>query len=70
MNLIGDNFFWVLFLAGFNLLLAISGYIADKVNGPEGDRESPLGGKLCQRKSPADAGTVNRARQNKMSPSV
>ena len=55
MNLIADNFFWVLFLAGFNLLLAISGYIADK---------------LSQRKSPADAGTVNRARQNKMLPSV
>ena len=65
MNLIADNFFWVLFLAGFNLVLAVSGYIADKVNGPEGDRESPLGGggKLSQRNSPADAGTVNRARQ-------
>ena len=50
MNLIADNFFWVLFLAGFNLVLAVSGYIADKVNGPEGDRESPLGGQAVPKK--------------------
>ena len=63
MNLIADIFFWVLFLAGFNLLLAVSGYMADKVNGPEGDRESPLGGKLCQRKSPGGGKDTDRARQ-------
>lgn len=50
MELIGDNFAWVLFLAGFNLVLAVSGYIADKVNGPEGDRESPLGGQAVPKK--------------------
>ena len=39
MNLIADNFFWVLFLAGFNLLLAISGWIVDKLLGLMGWRE-------------------------------
>ena len=70
MNLIADNFFWVLFLAGFNLVLAVSGYIADKVNGPEGDRESPLGGASCPKEIAPLTQEPSTGQGNKRLPSV
>lgn len=33
MSRIGDHFFWLLFLAGFCLLLAAGGWTADRLSG-------------------------------------